>query len=84
MKNTKYTQSQNQKSATAPRPTPTALCRNEISFVAAPDEIARRAYSSYENTGSLPGQEVQHWLQAEAELIAERNQTRAHGYHNRT
>ena len=82
MKNTKYTQSQNQKTVTAPRPAPTALSRNEISFVPAPDEVARRAYFSYENTGSLPGHEVQHWLTAEADLIAERNQTRTHGFHD--
>jgi hypothetical protein len=27
---------------------------------------------------------VQHWLAAEAELIAERNLTRVHGFHNQT
>ena len=35
-----------------------------------------RAYFSYENQGSLPGHDVQHWLKAEAELITERNLTR--------
>ena len=55
-----------------------------IDFVPSPEEVARRAYFSYVNQGSLPGHEVQHWLEAEAQLLAERNQTRAHGFHNRT
>lgn len=58
--------------------------QNGDSFVTSPDEVARRAYFAYVNQGSLPGHEVQHWLAAEAELIAERNQTRVHGFHNRT
>ena len=69
-------------SQSLPRPAPTALCRNENSFVPAPDEVARRAFFAYENTGSLPGHEVQHWLKAEADLIAERNLTRTHGFHD--
>jgi hypothetical protein len=50
----------------------------------APEEVARKAYFTYENEGSKPGHEVQHWLKAEADLIAERNLTRVHGYHNPT
>lgn len=75
----------NQNRAEAPRPaSAAALSKNEINFTPAPDEVARRAYFSYVNQGSLDGHEVQHWLKAEAELIAERNQTRVHGFHNRT
>jgi hypothetical protein len=48
------------------------------------DEVARKAYFSYVNQGSRQGHEVQHWLAAEAELTAERNLTRAHGFHNHT
>ena len=55
-----------------------------VSFSPSPDEVARRAYFAYVNQGSLEGHEVQHWLAAEAEIIAERNLTRTHGYHNRT
>jgi len=44
--------------------------------------VARRAYFNYQNAGSLPGHEVQHWLQAEADLIAERSRTRIPGFHN--
>src|SRR5271170_6114266 len=58
--------------------------QNEINFVPSSDEVARRAYFCYENEGSKPGRDVQHWLKAEADLIAERNQTRVHGFHNRT
>ena len=76
--------SQNQKAASAPRPTAADLKQNEIEFTPSPDEVARRAYFSYENQGSLPGHEVQHWLKAEADLIAERQLTRAHGFHNKT
>jgi hypothetical protein len=60
------------------------LNQNETSFVPTPDEVARRAYFSYVNQGSSSGHEVQHWLAAEAELIAERNLTRVHGFHNKT
>ena len=56
----------------------------EGSFTPSPDEVARKAYFCYVNEGSRPGRDVQHWLQAEAELIAERNRTRRHGFHNQT
>ena len=61
-----------------------ALTRNEIDLVPSRDEVARIAYFKYVNQGSLPGHEMQHWLDAEAELIAERNRSRDHGLHNRT
>jgi hypothetical protein len=57
------------------------LSAEEKYFAPSVDEVARRAYFSYENHGSLPGHEVQHWLKAEADLIAERNLTRVHGFH---
>ena len=60
------------------------LNQNQIDFVPSPDKIGRRAYFSYVNQGSQPGHEVQHGLEAEAELIAERNRTRVHGFHNKT
>jgi hypothetical protein len=58
--------------------------QNENDFAPSQDEVARRAYFSYVNEGSLPGHDVQHWLDAEAQLLAERNLTRVHGFHNRT
>jgi hypothetical protein len=85
MKHKKFSQDQNQKPASGSRPTAAAnLNQNEIDFVPAPDEVARRAYFSYVNQGSPQGHEVQHWLAAEAELITERKLTRVHGFHNRT
>jgi len=75
MKLNKYPQEQQQKPANASPP---------LDLVASADEVARKAYFSYVNQGSQPGHEVQHWLAAEAELIAERNLTRTHGFHNKT
>jgi hypothetical protein len=51
-----------------------------IDFVPSPDEVARKAYFTYVNEGSPLGRDVQHWLNAEAQLITERNLTRVHGF----
>jgi hypothetical protein len=76
---------QSQKPAGTPQPIPVpGLSQNEINFTPSSDEVARRAYFTYVNQGSQSGHEVQHWLQAEAELIQERNLTRVHGFHNQT
>jgi hypothetical protein len=73
----------NQKPAGASRLIPVAgLSQNEINFTPSPDEVARRAYFTYVNQGSPMEYEVQHWLQAEAELIQERNLTRVHRPHH--
>ena len=76
------------KSQPSPVPAPVIaakeLAREAEDFAPSADEVARRAYFTYENEGSRPGRDVQHWLAAEAELIAERNLTRAHGFHNPT
>ena len=85
MKHNKFSQDQNQNPASASPPTAAAdLNRNEFDFTPSPDEVARRAYFSYVNEGSRPGRDVQHWLEAEAQLLAERDLTRVHGFHNRT
>jgi hypothetical protein len=85
MKHKNFSQDQNQKPAGTSRSAAVAdLNQNEIDFAPSRNEVARRAYFSYVNQGSLPGHEVQHWLAAEAELIAERNLTRVHGFHNQT
>jgi hypothetical protein len=75
MKHNKYPQDQKQNAALE-------LNKNQTDFAPSADEVARRAYFSYQNQGSLPGHDVQHWLEAEAELVAERNLTRTHGFHN--
>ena len=85
MKHNKFFHNQNQKPAGASVPAAVVnLNQNEIDFAPSPDEVARRAYFSYVNEGSLPGRHVQHWLEAEAELLAERKLTRMHGFHNHT
>lgn len=73
--------SKTQQAVIAPRPTSAAgMGQNEISFTPSPDEVARSAYFAYENERSQPGHDVQHWLKAEADLIAERNLTRIHRF----
>lgn len=85
MKHKHFTQNQNQKPPGPSRLAATEeLNPDEIDFTASADEVARRAYFSYLNQGSFPGHDVQHWLAAEAELMAERNLTRVHGFHNHT
>ncbi len=79
MKREKNSTSQNQPAATVEE-----SVQSEIDFAPSPDEVARRAYFSYVNQGERQGHHVQHWLDAEAELIAERNRTRVHGFHNRS
>jgi hypothetical protein len=83
MKQNKYPQNQKADDST-PLKTAADSSQNEINFVPSPDEVARRAYFCYVNQGSSSGHEVQHWLAAEAELLAERNRTRTHGFHNKT
>jgi len=56
--------------------------QNENNFTPSPDEVARKAYLAYENERSQPGHDVQHWLKAEADLIAERDLTHVHGFQN--
>ena len=85
MKHSKFSQAHNLTLASASRPTVVAdLNPSGINFVPSPDEVARRAYFTYENEGAPQGRDVQHWLAAEAQLIAERNLTRVHGFHNKT
>jgi hypothetical protein len=85
MKHTTISHDQDGRPASASPPiAAAALSQNEIDFVPSPDEVARKAYFSYVNQGSLPGHDVQHWLEAEAHLLAERNLTRVHGFHNRS
>ena len=56
---------------------------NKTGFMPTQDEVASRAYFNYVNQGSTPGREMQHWLTAEAELIAEHNPARVDGLANR-
>jgi Protein of unknown function (DUF2934) len=84
-KHNQLSQNRHQPPAGAPQPAAVAdLKQNEDDFAPSADEVARRAYFSYVNEGSPQGRDVQHWLAAKAELIAERNLTRVHGFHNKT
>ncbi len=85
MRHNKLPNDRSHKPASPTPPTPAAgLNQSKANFVPSPDEVARRAYFTYVNQGSSPGHDVQHWLDAEAQLIAERNLTRVHGFHNPT
>jgi hypothetical protein len=72
MKHKHSSPNSNQKYAGASRLSAVDGKPNKPSFAPQPDEVARRAYFSYENQGSQHGQDVQHWLAAETELSAER------------
>jgi len=39
-------------------------------FKPSPEAVAKKAYFSHLNGGSQPGQEMKHWLEAEAQMIA--------------
>ncbi len=72
----KFSQDQNQKTASASRLS--AVVENEIDFAPSSGEAA-----SYVSRGSPQGHEVQHWLAAEVQLLAERKLTQVHGFQNR-
>jgi hypothetical protein len=85
MKHNKYSQQKPQEPGVGAQSAAIAESRqNGVDFSPSADEVARRAYFCYVNEGSRPGHDVQHWLEAEAQLLAERDRTRIHGFHNRT
>ena len=62
------------KPAGAPRLAPAGIStENGIDFAPSPAAVAQMPYHRYLSEGSPHGSDVQHWLAAEAELIAERN-----------
>jgi Protein of unknown function (DUF2934) len=65
--------------STAPAPEPDQHPTDEDPAVT-PDQVARRAYFTYLNSGALPGHDVQHWLKAESELLEEHALKRSHAY----
>ena len=50
-----------------------------IDFGPSADEVASKVYLKYGNRRSQPGHELQHWLEAEAQLLAARDGTRVYG-----
>jgi hypothetical protein len=55
------------------------LKQKEIDFAPSPDTVAKKSNFIHVNQGSSHGHEVRHWLQAEAQLLAERKSARAQG-----
>ena len=75
----RFSRAENQNPVRASRAIAIAeLKQNEIDFAPSQDEVA-----SYVSRSSPQGHEVQHWLAAEAQLLAERKLTQVHGFHNR-
>jgi len=83
MKHNKYPQDQSLPNLSR-QTLATNLSQNPGDFAPSADEVARRAYFCYVNEGSRPGRDVQHWLEAEKQLLVERNLMRVHGFHDKT
>lgn len=58
--------------------------RSGIDLAPSLDVVEQRAYFSDVNPGLAQGHDVQRWLDVEAEITQEGDQTRMHGFHNRT
>jgi hypothetical protein len=61
-----------------------ALIEKEIGFAPWADEVATRTRFSQAKHGLQPWLEVQRWLAAEAEFIAQHHLTRVHRFQNQT
>ena len=73
MKTKSLFQDKNYKSASLPDTfLASDVKQNETDFAPAAEGVAMRAYFIYLRQGSLPGHDLQHWLEAEAQLRAER------------
>lgn len=57
---------------------------SKTDFSPSADEVARRAYYNFISKGSQPGHDMQHWLEAETQLLAERSFSFEQGYQDRT
>ena len=63
-------QNQNQKTVGASRPATVAdIIQSRSAFRPSPAEVAKGAYFSYLNEGSIHGRDEKHWLEAEAQLF---------------
>ena len=51
----------------------------EIGFTPSPGEVAKRAHAVYVYGGSVPGNDVRNWLDAEIQLRTEHGQPHGHG-----
>ena len=48
------------------------------------DDVAERAYYNFISKGSQPGHDMQYWLEAETQLLAERSFSSDQSYQDRT
>jgi hypothetical protein len=55
---------------------------DDVDFAMAPHASAKKSYAGHVNQGSCQGHEVQHWLEAEAQLLAERKFQRVKFLHS--
>jgi len=70
MKSKNISQDQKKTDNTQQSATAAASNQTKTDFKPSPDAVAQKAYFSYVNGGSQPGQDVKHWLEAEAQLFA--------------
>jgi hypothetical protein len=83
MEDNEFYQIENQKPATPFRTdVPSEIDQRPVDFMPPENEVSHRAYFNYLNEGSPRGRDVQHWLNAEAELIAEHHPIKLHGFCN--
>ena len=54
-------------------PTGSVIMQDALKYPPTAEEVAKRAYFCYVNQGSQDGHEVEYWLQAEDQLLRERN-----------
>ena len=54
-------------------PTGSVIMQDASLYPPTSEEVAKRAYFCYVNQGSQSGHEMDHWLQAEDQLLRERN-----------
>jgi len=74
MQDNKFSRDENQKPAGAPRTgADEELHQYETGLAPSVDGVAGKACINNLNQGSLPGYALQHWLEAGAQLLAERN-----------
>jgi hypothetical protein len=72
-----YHHDHNQHPVNATPPAATVAPKQDggIAFGPSHDDVAKRAYSIYVSQGSRPGCDIQHWQEAEAQLVEEHNHT---------
>jgi hypothetical protein len=70
MKGKNMSQVQNQKITDTQQPaTVVASNQSKTDLKPSTEAVAKKAYFSYLNEGAVPGQDVRHWLEAEAHLL---------------